>query len=175
MRLKLKHHPEIKPRFRLPLHVYMIYLLICTFLLTGVSFARYIATGSGSDGARVAAGAVEVSHDSNTKIEITRPTDDAPVTKGFSFTVSNKNSEVAIRYDVIVTLNEPLPEGVSMTVDGKPCPGSGTVFSFPNAGVFSAGSNEIKTHTISFTGNYMTIDEASSRTITISVQSEQIN
>ena len=122
MRLKLKHHPEIKPRFRLPLHVYMIYLLICTFLLTGVSFARYIATGSGSDSARIAAGTVEVSHDSNTKIEITRPTDDAPVTKGFSFTVSNKNSEVAIRYDVIVTLNEPLPEGVSMTVDGKPCP-----------------------------------------------------
>ena len=140
MRLKLKHHPEIKPRFRLPLHAYMIYLLICTFLLTGVSFARYIATG-----------------------------------KGFSFTVSNKNSEVAIRYDVIVTLNEPLPEGVSMTVDGKPCPGSGTVFSFPNAGVFSAGSSGIKTHTISFTGNCMTIDKASSRTITISVQSEQIN
>ena len=176
MPLKLKHRATAKTRFRLPLHAYLMYLLIGAFLLTGVSFARYISTGSGQDGARVAAGKVTVSHDPNTMIEMSRPDDDGSVTRQFAFNVSNQNSEVAIRYDVIVNLSEPLPNGVSMMMDNTPCSESAqTVFTFKNAGVFPAGNSDIKTHTLSFTGDYSLIGEESSRTITISIRAEQIN
>ena len=159
------------------LYAYLMYLMIASFLLTGVSFARYVSTGSGSDGARVAAGSVVVFHDpAATTIELSRSHDDEPVTENFEFSISNQNSEVAIRYDVVVSLAEALPEGVSMSLDGIPCSGnSGKEFVFPDAGVFSAGFSDIRYHMLSFTGDYNVIQEQSTRVITISVQSEQIN
>lgn len=42
-------------RRKLPLATYLVYLLIATFLFTGVSFSKYATTASGSDEARVAA------------------------------------------------------------------------------------------------------------------------
>ena len=42
-------------RKKLPVATYLVYLLIATFLFTGVSFSKYATTASGSDEARVAA------------------------------------------------------------------------------------------------------------------------
>lgn len=43
-----------KNRVRLPLRAYLLYLLVVTFALTGVTFSRYVASSDGGDGARVA-------------------------------------------------------------------------------------------------------------------------
>lgn len=43
-----------KNRVRLPLRAYLLYLLVVTFALTGVTFSRYVVSSNGGDGARVA-------------------------------------------------------------------------------------------------------------------------
>lgn len=43
-----------KNRVRLPLQAYLLYLLVVTFALTGVTFSRYVTSSDGGDGARVA-------------------------------------------------------------------------------------------------------------------------
>ena len=44
-----------KNRVRLPLRAYLLYLLVVTFALTGVTFSRYVVSSDWGDGARVAA------------------------------------------------------------------------------------------------------------------------
>lgn len=43
-----------KNRVRLPLRAYLLYLLVVTFALTGVTFSRYVTSSDGGDAARVA-------------------------------------------------------------------------------------------------------------------------
>lgn len=43
-----------KNRVRLPLRAYLLYLLVVTFALTGVTFSRYVVSSNGGDAARVA-------------------------------------------------------------------------------------------------------------------------
>ena len=43
-----------KKRVRLPLRAYLLYLLVVTFALTGVTFSRYVVSSDWGDGARVA-------------------------------------------------------------------------------------------------------------------------
>lgn len=43
-----------KNRVRLPLRAYLLYLLVVTFALTGVTFSRYVTSSYGGDAARVA-------------------------------------------------------------------------------------------------------------------------
>lgn len=43
-----------KNRVRLPLRAYLLYLLVVTFALTGVTFSRYVVSSHGGDAARVA-------------------------------------------------------------------------------------------------------------------------
>ena len=171
---QLKFSP--KGSLHLPLHVYLIYLLVCTFLLTGVSFSRYISSANGSDSACVAAGIVIVTHDSNTAIELNRPSDDGEMTQSFNFEVSNHDSEVAIRYDVVVKLDDAMPTGVTMTLDGEPCSENiGNTYVFSNMGEFEAQKTETRFHTLSFSGDYQKIQEQSEREIILSVQAEQID
>lgn len=122
--------------------MYLVYLLVGTLLLTGISFVRYTTTGSDGDSANVAADGVTVAHASNTMIEMFHLTSDSLEASEFQFSVSSQNSEVAIQYGVIVTLNEALSNGVSMMLDNTPYPaGDETTFTFENASVFSAGNS----------------------------------
>lgn len=41
-------------RVKLPLRAYLLYLLVASFLMTGVTFSKYIAASTGGDSARVA-------------------------------------------------------------------------------------------------------------------------
>lgn len=41
-------------RFKLPLRAYLLYIAVVTFVLTGVTFSKYIISTSGADNARVA-------------------------------------------------------------------------------------------------------------------------
>lgn len=180
MKISKQCQPKNQRLKRLPVHVYLAYLLVCTLLLTGVSFSRYISSASGRDNARVAAGVVTVRYDDNTNnIEMIRPSNDGVRTERFNFSVSNGVSEVAIRYDVVVTLDQALKNGVTMQLDD----GTGSVsddkktYTFPNAGTFEAGVSGTKTHTLSFAGDFDTILPGTDDTyqIEIAIRSQQID
>lgn len=174
MRFKSRHEPQEKVRFRLPIQAYLLYLAIASMLLTGVSFARYVATGTATDEARVAAAGIEVTWGSDSDIEISNAAGGAD-SGSFSFTVSNKDSEVAIGYDVVVTLGAPLPDGVTIALDNKEILSSGqSSYTFSNAGTFEPGYNT-KTHTLTFNGDYNIITAPFDTDITITINAEQID
>lgn len=101
--------------------------LVGVLLTVGVSYSSYSSSDGAEDGARVAGGLVKVEYDKtenvdkdgNPKIDLVRPSNDGILTESFGFSVSNGSdftSEVAIKYDINVTLKEPntLPEGVTV-------------------------------------------------------------
>lgn len=179
MRIKEKNNQSQRRLFPLPLYVYLSYLVICTLLLTGISFSRYISSANGSDSARVAKGVVTVSYDENsTKLEMIRPEEDGVETRAFPFEVSNGTSEVAIQYDVVVKLNQALQDGVTMKLDDMECSEStNNTYTFSNMGTFEAGVSDTKTHTLSFAGDFNDIRPGTDDTyqITISIHSHQID
>ena len=113
--------PETKKK-RLPFSVYLAYLLVCTFLVSGASFAKLTTTSGGNDTARAAAFAVSGSVSTQ---EGTLDLNGENLASEYAFTVTNQSngkvSEVALDYTIRVKLkNEAqLPNGVSMKlVDG---------------------------------------------------------
>ncbi len=178
---KLKYNKEIKKHKKihfLPLRVYIAYLFICTLLLTGVSFSKYISAANGSDYARVAAGDVDVAYTDTTEILIKRPSSDGVESKSFAFQVTNKGSEVAIKYDIEVKLDTPLPEGATMMLDGKECYSSdGYTYKLLDAGTFNANENGTNEHTLTLAVDFDTYTTPGefNYNIDISVISEQID
>lgn len=161
----------------IPLSVYLCYMIVCTFIATGVSFCRYISTANGNDSSRVAAGIVDVTYADDTTIEMETPADDSTdiITKDFKFSVSNKSSEVAIQYDVVVKLEKALPEGVKLTLDDKTVSGEEGTHTFSNMGTFQAGEKEKREHTLSFTGDSEKIQQQFETNITVTVKAVQID
>lgn len=149
----------------LPAHICLTYLLVCTLLLTGVSFSRFASTRASSDTARVAAGVIA-----------TQGGTWDTTTKTYTFTVFNtengKTSEVAIAYDVVVKLSGALPDGVTMTLNGKNGSMDGTTYTFANAGTLVAGELKENTHSLTFFGNATGV---SSIGVTVSVIAQQID
>ncbi len=147
-----------KTPFRLPLRAYLSYLLVFTLIFTAVSFAKFATSGGGSDGARVAGFSVDAIGEDNKdlSIEFTETTG----TKSVSYLITaynyteNNVTEVAVTYDVVVTVTGGLPDGVSVTLDGKaPSSSTGGVITFATAGTFAASVESSKTHTLTFTGD----------------------
>lgn len=179
----IKQYEQMKNRRgKLPLHVYLAYLLVCTFLLTGVSFSRYISSASGNDSARVAAGLVAVNHDETTTMEMDRAGGDTVQTRVFSFSVSNVQSEVAIHYDLVLKLDQFLPNGVTISLykndDTNPLgtfSADSTQLSVPNAGVFQAGVYSTDQYKLTFQGDFDIIGQDYDRVVNISVKAEQID
>jgi hypothetical protein len=97
-----------------PLLLRIALILLCmtlfsTSMLSGL-YAKYTAKNNGEDSARVA------------KFNVTADWEDVTVvassvqTNGeYQFTVTN-NSEVAITYDLVITFDQALPTGVSLTL-----------------------------------------------------------
>jgi len=104
---------------RLPLFMYLAYLLMISLIFSSVSLAKYVSYSSASAAARVAyfnVAASAISTD-NLVLDITEEGADAA---SYSFTVTN-SSEVLVSDKVTVWLPSALPEGVemTMTVNGK--------------------------------------------------------
>ena len=134
-------------------------VLLCVMLmsthLTGNLYARYSATATGSDSARVARFSI-----TNT---LTTPTQNTAVSLNFydpekledtiTFEVSS-SSEVAVKYDVVVTL----PSGsdyswLSIALDNKtPITGTGitNVFTFSDVGTFAPNETDKQVRTLTF-------------------------
>lgn len=51
--MHFKNKSGKEKRIRLPIHVYLSYLLVITFIFTGVTFSRYVKSADSSDKARV--------------------------------------------------------------------------------------------------------------------------
>ena len=143
-------------RRRLPAAVYLCYLLVAVLAFTGASVAGYKTESSGDDSARVArfeVTAAPVEGQSTVfKLDATHLSD------SYSFTVTN-GSETAVSYDVVVKVpgGQTMPKGVTVSLkngdtavrraDGE----TGSVYTFPNAGIFKAASPDTQNLTLTFT------------------------
>lgn len=178
-------HPK-KGSGKFPLRVYLAYGLVCTLLLTGVSFCRYLSHSHAQSSARVAKGLVTVDYElSDAALSMGPPSgsDEYFLMDSFPFTVSNNTSEVAIRYDVVVTLDHPLGNGLFMYMYAgddslylTPTDDSNLVFTALNAGTFAAGTDSSQLHTLYFTGYFKDIPKGTQNyAIQIDVHAQQID
>ena len=149
-------------RRRLPLAVYLAFLLIAALAFTGASAASYKTEASGGDSARVARFVVAAKPIDGQSVDLTLGSENKSAT--YKFTVSNTDAngvnETATKYDVVVTLPAALPNGVTMTLtNGTNDPVSVTLsadsktFIFTNVGTFSAGTPQTHNLTLTFTAD----------------------
>ncbi len=130
-------------------------LLAC--LAVGV-YARFFSTASGSDAARVARFDVSaVFMGTDTDFSLSEGADTSTVSYPFSVT---SNSEVAVSYDVVLTLPFVLPNGITFTIDGvAPTPNEeGVIYTFSNIGTITAigGTNF---HTLVITATEFSVEK----------------
>lgn len=147
-------------RRRLPAAVYLCYLLVAVLAFTGASVAGYKTESTGEDSARVARFVVTAAPETDQSENLTL--DSKSPSAEYKFTVSNSDTngvnETATRYSVVVTLPDALPSGVTMKLTnaaGKDVSRkddeTGSVYTFPNAGIFEAASAAEQTLTLTFT------------------------
>lgn len=177
------------------IRIFIMCALVGVLLTVGVSYASYSSSDGAEDGARVAGGLVkveydktkEVDEDGNPKIDLVRPSNDGILTESFGFSVSNDSdftSEVAIEYDINVTLQDPntLPNGVKIKLMSEDkvlgsLSGSGNEGTLAASGVFEPGQAEKHKYTIVFEGDFDTIRpgiEAKDH-VDITINAEQVD
>ena len=92
-------------------------LVLITTAMMGGLFARYTTIGSGSDEARVAKFSVNSEMNANqVDVVYSLERDGSEPSKGAYRIKVTSDSEVAVSYDVIVTLKEALPDGFSIAL-----------------------------------------------------------
>ena len=167
-------------RRRLPLAVYLAFLLVAALAFTGASAASYKTEASGSDSARVARFVVTAAKDASQKEDLTL--DSTKPSAAYTFTVSNnegdKVNETATSYDVVVTFPQELT-GVTMTLKNgnKDITGTTTdnvTYTFKDVGTFAAGTKQNDTLALTFTANADTAS-GSWRNIKITVNAVQVD
>lgn len=146
---------------RLPLGVYIAFLLIAALAFTGTSVASFKTQSSAGDGARVARFVVTAAKDADQSESITL--NSTNMSAAYKFTVANNQdaavSETAANYNIVVTFPTAL-SGVTMTLtkDGAAAPIAGVTadnktFTFSNAGSFPAGTAQTDSFTLTFTAD----------------------
>lgn len=168
-------------RRRLPLAVYLAFLLLAALAFTGASFASYKTVATGSDSARVARFVVTAARDtSQTTEDLTLDSSNTSAT--YTFTVSNFDTngvnETATSYDVNVVFPNAL-SGVSLTLKNGNTDITGTTtdnvtYTFKNAGAFAAGTKQNDTLTLTFTADENAASGSWSG-IKITVNAEQVD
>ena len=169
-----------KPARRLPLVVYLAFLLVAALAFTGASFASYKTVATGSDSARVARFVVTAKPVDGQSEDLTL--DSTKLSAAYTFTVSNneggKVNETATSYDVVVTFSQKIT-GVTMTLKNGNNDITGTTtdnvtYTFKDVGTFAAGTKQNDTLTLTFTAG---TDAASGSwsNIKITVNAEQVD
>lgn len=138
-----------KSNNRTPYVFYTAMVLLCLVLvsayMTGGMFARYTTSVTGGDSARVAKYDVSISALSKTDFSL-NSFDQGALSSSCTFTVTS-NSEVAVKYSLIITFPEALPTWLTVTVDDdKVTTVNGNVCTFSDVGSFDPGSHTA-THT----------------------------
>lgn len=169
-------------RRRLPLAVYLAFLLVAALAFTGASAASYKTVATGSDSARVARFVVTAMPETNQSKNLTL--DSSNPSAAYTFTVSNSDTkgvnETATRYDVNVVFPNAL-SGVSLTlkngtnaaISATPSADSKT-FAFTNVGTFSAGTPQTHNLILTFTAGTDAAGGSWSN-IKITVNAEQVD
>lgn len=132
----------------------VIFFVVLLASASGVSFAKNLSSSTGGDNAQVSALLVDLRVNSSDHLTI--DCGQEIMTAEYNFTVTNtkdgKTAETSFKYDVIVTLPEALPEGISVAVDGK----IGTASSdrkkvtIKDVGRFAAGNSQTHNHRLVF-------------------------
>ena len=150
-------------RRRLPLAVYLAFLLVAALAFTGASFASYKTEAASSDSARVARFVVTAIPETNQSESLTL--DSSNPSAEYRFTVSNndggKVNETATKYSIVVTLPAALPNGVTMTLTcvtdttateiTPDISNSNKTYTFSDDGMmFSAAVSSTDTYTLTF-------------------------
>lgn len=177
------------------IRIFIMCALVGVLLTVGVSYSSYSSSDGAEDGARVAGGLVKVEYDKtenvdedgNPKIDLVRPSNDGILTESLGFSVSNGSdftSEVAIEYDINVTLEKPetLPNGVTIKLMREDkvldfLSGSGNDGALAASGVFEPGKADEHKYAIVFEGDFDTIRpgiEAKDH-VGITVNAEQVD
>lgn len=150
-----------KPARRLPLAVYLAFLLVAALAFTGASFASYKTVATGSDSARVARFAVTANSVDRQREALTL--DSTKPSAEYKFTVSNTDAngvnETATKYDVVVKFPTQLT-GVTLTLtknnNNTQTTITGTAsadnktFTFADAGSFTAGVAQTDSFALTF-------------------------
>lgn len=169
-----------KRRYNAKLAFALVIVFATLLAAVGVSFAKNLLSSSGGDNAQVSVLIIDLKGSSSDNLTI--DCGQGIKVAEYDFAVTNtkdgKTAETSFRYDVIVTLNEALPNGLSITVDGK----SGTVSSdektvtFTDVGRFAAGNSQKHEHILAFSvvnASFLSQDYAFANT-SVSVRAEQV-
>ncbi len=160
---------------RLPLTVWLSYLLVCTLLLTGVTFSSYVTSATGGDSARVAKFSV-VMTGAEDIVSIDGSNASENLSSAYHFTVTN-NSEVAVRYSVTVKTgaeDAPLPTGITLEIAGITCSTDGQQRSYAfNVGTLAPGADV--SHTLTVTAALSELMENVDQNVIVSVDVVQID
>ena len=169
-----------KRRYNAKLAFALVIVFATLLAAVGVSFAKNLLSSSGGDNAQVSVLIIDLKGSSSDNLTI--DCGQGIKVAEYDFAVTNtkdgKTAELSFRYDVIVTLNEALPNGLSITVDGK----SGTVSSdektvtFTDVGRFAAGNSQKHEHILAFSvvnASFLSQDYAFANT-SVSVRAEQV-
>lgn len=145
-----------RARMNIPICLAGILLCLTMFSIYVASnlFARYQTTASSEDDARVAKFDVAVTG------ETQNPVFAYGTPKGNACTITVENrSEVAVRYDVIVTLDA-AATGTTVQLDGRDGTVDGTTTSFADVGALppNAGAENAANHVLSFQMNWSALN-----------------
>lgn len=102
---------------RLPLAVYLAFLLAVVLAFTGTTAASFKTQASAGDGARVARFAVETVIKDGQADQYVLNTASSSSSMQYMFSVSN-NSEVAASYSLCVSFGSALPAKLELSIDG---------------------------------------------------------
>lgn len=161
--------------FRLPPTAALFYLLLCTTLATGVSFSRYVARDTGGYALQVTplvlTASAQVSESSLTLDCSTGTSSSAE----YVFAVSREAGGVNFRYDVVIKLDTPLPEGVRMRLDNAVGQSDDDGKEYVFAGQsFSDGSVSSNTHYLTFEADDPAgVTQAANIQVSVDVVAEQ--
>ena len=152
---------------RVPLPVWLCYLLIAALVFSGGSMARYTSTASGTATARVARFdmATAVADGQSASLEL--QAGEAGSTGAYSFTVTN-NSEVLVKYNVIV---KNVPANVCAVLNGTTLTANGTDDLVFDAKELAMGS----TDTCELTFYALADAETQTTNVTVQVHVEQVD
>lgn len=158
----------------------VIFFVTLLAAASGVSFAKNLSSSTGGDNARVSALIIDVLGDSSDNLTI--DCGQEITTAKYNFAVTNtkdgKTTEIPFKYDVIVTLPEALPQGISITVDGTSGTASsdGKTVTFTGVGRFIAGNSQTHNHSLFFNAvdASLMLQDCVYENIGVSVRAEQV-
>ena len=156
----------------LKLAVILLCLVLITTHFTSGLYARYISRSSADTSARVALWKVGAKEG---KPALTIDCSSSDLDDEYEITVTN-NSEVAVKYGIVVVFTEALKSGITLKMDETKVPTTTNrkEFVFTDVARLNSGNASAK-HILTFTANSNDVEEDHSYTFSVKVDFEQID